>query len=172
MRANRACIWESRRAVGNIDPILTGHMQNLTCSESQCRGNSLKGTYISPTCCSWKSSQIGRGQLGLPLGKMMLAVDIFRILFCCANTDTVKYHFGNIAQAYSNRVWTHPSMGLFSLMPLGLKTPMLGADSVHQWPTATTQGRAHQLAKNSFSTTRQCINKSQPTTTEGYMQTT
>ena len=49
VRANRACIWESRRAVGNIDPILTGHMQNLTCSESQCRGSNLKVAWVRLT---------------------------------------------------------------------------------------------------------------------------
>ena len=49
LKTTRAYIWESWRAVGKRNSTLTGRMQNLTPSGSQCRGSSLKGAWVRPT---------------------------------------------------------------------------------------------------------------------------
>lgn len=65
LKASRAYVQENKRAVGNRDTTLKGHMQNLTCSETQCRSSTLKGAWVWPSFRSWRSFQRGRKQLGL-----------------------------------------------------------------------------------------------------------
>ena len=91
---------EIPRAIGNRDSILKGCLQNLTCSESQHRGTSLKGVCFRPTCCSWRASETGRKQLGLPLGTEKLEAAIFGSSFYLNNTSTGKHHFRILPLAY------------------------------------------------------------------------
>ena len=65
LKANGACIWENWIAVRNKYYTFKGHRQNLTDSKSWHRGKNLKEAWVRPT---WRTSQRGRRELGLPLG--------------------------------------------------------------------------------------------------------
>lgn len=46
LKTNEPYVQESQRAVGNQDSSLKRHVHSLTCSKSQCRGSSLKSTWV------------------------------------------------------------------------------------------------------------------------------
>lgn len=50
LKASGACIQENGRTLGNKDPTLKRHTQNLTYSETQHRGSHLKGDQVRLTC--------------------------------------------------------------------------------------------------------------------------
>ena len=77
LKTSMAYTWESWRVKGNRDSTFKGHIQNLTCSESQNRGSSLKGARVNPICWPWRASWRGKRQLRLPLGMETLAADSF-----------------------------------------------------------------------------------------------
>ena len=61
LKSTRA-ILENTRTVGNRDFTLEGHILNLTCSRTQQRGRSLKGSWARPTYWSWSISWGNMGQ--------------------------------------------------------------------------------------------------------------
>ena len=96
----------------NRDSVLRVCTQNLTQSESQWRGSSLKGTWVRPTCWSWRVSWRGIVQLGL-LGMETPVAVILGLLFYHADTGTGKHHFASLPLTYQHQglacQWVHGS---------------------------------------------------------------
>lgn len=62
LRVNRACKWESQKAVENRDFISKGHKQNLLHSETQLRGSNLQESAYGPFTDLGENSQRGRSE--------------------------------------------------------------------------------------------------------------
>ena len=60
LKVNRACKWETQKAVGNRDFALKGHKQNLLHSETQLRGSNLQESTYGPSTDLGENSQRGR----------------------------------------------------------------------------------------------------------------
>lgn len=64
LKVNRACFRESQKFMRNRDPTPKMFTWTLTYYRVQIRSNNLKAGHVRPTCCSWRASGGGRGQLG------------------------------------------------------------------------------------------------------------
>lgn len=60
LKVNRACKWETQKAVGKRDFTLKGHKQNLLHSETQLRGSNLQESTYGPSTDLGEKSQRGR----------------------------------------------------------------------------------------------------------------
>ena len=60
LKVNRACKWETQKAVGNSDFTLKGHTQNRLHSETQLRGSNLQESTYGPSTDLGENSQRGR----------------------------------------------------------------------------------------------------------------
>lgn len=56
LKTSGAYVQDSQRAIKNWGCALQGYLWNLTRFKSWHRGHSLKGTWIRPTCWSWRAS--------------------------------------------------------------------------------------------------------------------
>ena len=94
LKASGAYFQEFWRAVGNRDP------ENVTCSRTQSRSCDLKGSWVRPTCWSWRVSWRGRSKMELMLGTQTLATAIFESSFYHMDPGAGKHHFGILPLVY------------------------------------------------------------------------
>ena len=62
LKVNRACKWETQKAVENRDFVPKGHKQNLLHSETQLRGSNFQESAYGPFTDLGENSQRGGGQ--------------------------------------------------------------------------------------------------------------
>ena len=74
LKVSRACFRESQKFMRNRDPTPKMFTWTLTHFRVQIRSSNLKVAYVRPSCCSWRASGGGRGQLGFMWEIQTLAV--------------------------------------------------------------------------------------------------
>ena len=109
LKANRACIWQSQKAIGNIDSVVKGAYKISL--DDPGRSSNLKQAKIIPFGWTWRASQRWRRQLGLTLGTQMLAAAIFESSFYHRDIGAGKHHFGALP------LWCSPADHLVGPCP-------------------------------------------------------